>query len=47
VGYLDAYETLAFGAHYFKARNLRFMGEVGWDFNAERARFTTGVITAF
>ena len=47
VGYLDAYETLALGAHYLKARNLRFMGEVGWDFNAERARFTTGVITAF
>lgn len=46
-GYLDAYETVAVGAHYFKARNLRFMGEVGWDFQAERARFTTGVITAF
>ncbi len=47
VGYLDSYETLAFGAHYFQARNLRFMGEVGWDFVAERMRFTTGVITAF
>lgn len=47
VGYLDSYETLAFGAHYFKARNLRFMGEMGWDFVAERMRFTTGVITAF
>jgi hypothetical protein len=47
VGYLDKYETLALGAHYFKARNLRFMGEVAWDFEAERARFTTGVVTAF
>ena len=47
VGYMDAYETLSFGTHYFKARNLRFMGEVGWDFVSERARFTTGVTTAF
>jgi hypothetical protein len=47
VGYLDAYETAAMGAHYFKATNLRFMGEVGWDFVLERARFTAGVTTAF
>jgi hypothetical protein len=47
VGYMDAYETLSFGTHYFKARNLRFMGEIGWDFVSERARFTTGVTTAF
>ena len=46
-GYAEKYESLAFGAHFMRARNLRFMGEIGWDFQRERARFTTGVITAF
>jgi hypothetical protein len=47
VGYLDRYQTAAVGAHYVRARNLRFMAEVGRDFELDRTRFTAGVITAF
>jgi hypothetical protein len=47
VGYLDRYETIAVGAHYIKARNLRFMAEVGRDFELDRTRITAGVTTAF
>ncbi|MDH5590963.1 MAG: hypothetical protein OEZ65_09570 [Gemmatimonadota bacterium] len=46
-GYLDAYETISVGAHYFQARNVRLTAEVAWDRIVERARFTTGVVTAF
>jgi hypothetical protein len=47
VGYLAKYETIAVGAHYYRARNVRFMAEIGRDFELERTRFTAGVITAF
>lgn len=47
VGYLGRYETVAVGAHYVRARNMRFMGEIGRDFELDRTRFTAGVITAF
>ena len=44
---LDRYETLGVTANWLQARNIRLMGEVGWDFDRERWRFTTGVVTAF
>ncbi len=47
VGYLGRYETVAVGAHYIRARNVRFMGEISRDFELDRTRFTAGVITAF
>ncbi len=44
---LDRYEYAAGGVHYLLARNVRVMAEAGWDFEAERARFTVGAVTAF
>lgn len=46
-GPLMEYEYLAGGAHYLLKRNVRLLGEVGWDFELERARFTLGAVTAF
>lgn len=44
---LDRYSAAAFGATYAWKRNLRFTGELQWDFEREGARFTTGVVAAF
>jgi hypothetical protein len=46
-GYLSRYQTVAAGATYLLRRNLRAMGEVGYDTELERARFIFGVVTAF
>ena len=46
-GLLDEYRYGAIGAQYLYRRNVRFLGELGWDFGAERVRFVTGVSTAF
>ena len=46
-GYLRRYRTVAGGAHWLLARNLRLMGEATWDLERESARFTTGVIAAW
>lgn len=46
-GPLMEYEYGAGGVHYLLARNIRLMAEAGWDFEAERARFTIGAATAF
>jgi hypothetical protein len=46
-GLLTEYQYGALGLHFLHRRNVRFIGEVGWDFSAERARFVTGVVTAF
>jgi hypothetical protein len=46
-GLLQEYQYGAVGLQYLHRRNVRFTGEIGWDFSAERARFVTGVVTAF
>lgn len=46
-GLLESYRYGAVGAHYMYRRNVRLLGEVGWDFEAERVRFVTGVSTGF
>jgi hypothetical protein len=47
VGYLSKYQTLATGLHYLYKRNIRMMGELGWDFEREQARFVLGSMLAF
>jgi hypothetical protein len=46
-GLLDRYTYGAGSASWLLQRNLRLSGEVGWDFEAESARFTLGLMTAF
>lgn len=46
-GFLTRYQTLSAGVHYVLRRNLRLMGEAGWDVERERASLTTGLVTAF
>ncbi|HSJ23106.1 MAG TPA: hypothetical protein VK929_00380 [Longimicrobiales bacterium] len=46
-GFTRRYETVSAGTHYLAGRNVRFMGEVGYDIEGERTRFTTGVVLAF
>lgn len=47
VGYLSQYNTVATGVHYLYKRNVRLMGELGWDLEREQARFILGSILAF
>lgn len=47
VGYLSKYQTAATGLHYLYKRNIRMMGEFGWDFEREQARFVLGTMFAF
>jgi hypothetical protein len=44
---LSEYQYGALGLQYLYRRNVRFLGEIGWDFSDERARFVTGVVTGF
>lgn len=46
-GFVERYRSAAAGAHYLLRRNVRLMGEVGYDLERERTRFTTGVVMAF
>lgn len=46
-GFLQKYQTLSGGAHYLYKRNLRMMGEVGYDFEARQTRFVAGTVLAF
>jgi hypothetical protein len=46
-GLLDKYTYGAGSASWLLQRNLRLTGEAGWDFEAESARFTLGVMAAF
>lgn len=41
------HQSAAASMHYLLRRNVRWMGEVGWDPVADRVRMTTGVTTAF
>jgi mono/diheme cytochrome c family protein len=47
VGYLSKYNTVATGMHYLYKRNIRLMGELGWDVEREQARFILGSMFAF
>ena len=46
-GYLTKYQTAAVGATYSLRRNLRLMGEMGYDTEIDRARFVFGAVGAF
>jgi hypothetical protein len=46
-GFLERYHAAAGGVHYLLNRNVRLMGELGWDIERERPRFTTGVTLAW
>lgn len=47
VGYLSKYNTVSAGAHYLYKRNIRLMGELGWDVEREQARLIFGTMLAF
>jgi hypothetical protein len=47
VGYLSQYSTAAAGVHYLYKRNVRMMGEWGWDFEREQMRFILGTMFGF
>ncbi|MGK2962086.1 MAG: hypothetical protein ACSLFK_08060, partial [Gemmatimonadaceae bacterium] len=46
-GYLTRYRTGTVGLHYLLRRNVRLMGESGWDLDRDQARFITGFSLAF
>jgi hypothetical protein len=46
-GYLQQYHTLSAGMHYLLHRNIRLMGEFGWDLERDRPRFTVGTTMAW
>lgn len=46
-GFFESYRTLGAGLHYMHARNVRLMGEVGWDLEREQARVIAGTMVAF
>lgn len=41
------YQTASAGVHYLYRRNIRMIGEVGWDLEREQARFILGSMVAF
>jgi len=47
VGYLSQYSTAAAGVHYMYKRNVRMMGELGWDVEREQMRFVLGTMLGF
>lgn len=46
-GYLSTYSTASAGAHYLYRRNVRLMGELGWDLEREQMRLVLGTMLAF
>lgn len=46
-GYLSKYQTATGGIHYLLKRNVRLMGEAGWDFEREQMRLVLGTMLAF
>jgi hypothetical protein len=46
-GFLQRYHTVSGGVHYLINRNVRLLGEAGWDLEREKPRFTTGVTLAW
>ena len=45
--YLSEYQTAYGGLSYMYRRNVRMVGEAGWDFKREQARFVLGAMVAF
>jgi hypothetical protein len=46
-GYLTRYRTTSLGLNYLLKRNVRLLGEGGWDFDRDQARLVTGFSLAF
>lgn len=46
-GYLERYRVGSLGLHYLLRRNVRLVGEGGWDFDRDQARLVTGFTLAF
>lgn len=46
-GYLTRYRTTSLGLNYLLRRNVRLLGEGGWDFDRDQARLVTGFSLAF
>lgn len=46
-GYLTRYRTTSVGLNYLLKRNVRLLGEGGWDFDRDQARLVTGFTLAF
>jgi hypothetical protein len=46
-GYLSTYSTASTGVHYLYKRNIRLMGEWGWDLEREQMRLVLGTMLAF
>lgn len=46
-GYFTRYRTSSLGLHYLLRRNVRLMGEGGWDFDRDQARLVAGFSVAF
>ncbi|HJU73726.1 MAG TPA: hypothetical protein VJ717_08255, partial [Gemmatimonadaceae bacterium] len=46
-GFLSRYRTGALGLHYVLRRNVRLMGEAGWDFERDQGRLIAGTMVAF
>ena len=47
LGFLERYETGTLGLHYLLRRNVRLIGEAGWDFQRDQGRIITGTMVAF
>lgn len=46
-GYLTRYRTGTLGLHYLLKRNVRLLGEGGWDFERDQTRLAAGFTMAF
>jgi hypothetical protein len=46
-GYLSKYQTATGGINYLLKRNVRLLGEAGWDVEREQMRFVLGTMFAF
>jgi hypothetical protein len=44
---IERYEALTAGVGYLARRNFRLLGEVTWDMEQDRTRWTLGLVTAF
>jgi hypothetical protein len=46
-GFLSRYQTGSLALHYLLRRNVRLMGEAGWDFYRDQGRLIAGTMVAF
>jgi len=45
--FLSRYQSVAGGVHWLLHRNIRLMGEVGWDLDRDQARIVFGTVMGF